>query len=97
MRPPNLRPKYVGANEGAYRPGPQYDGVREYGRIRVYEDASLLLDNVLRLERDRIAMQRRTTIETDPTVKTQPFNRQIKLIDQLLDEVERMRDECGWE
>lgn len=95
MRPPNYKPVNVQKVE---RPqiDARYDGIREYGRIRIYEDASLLLRNLLRVERDRIALQRRTTIESEPGASTQAFNRQIKLVDQLLDELERTRVECGW-
>lgn len=90
-RVPNYRPVYAGKRHEGH-----YDGVREYGRVRVYEDASLLLYNLLRVERDRITLQRRAALEDNPEVSTQTFNREIKLIDQLLDEVNRTRTECGW-
>jgi hypothetical protein len=65
----------------------------EYGRIRLYEDQSAYLRTLLKLERDRVTLQRRMHKADIPT---HPFNRQIHFIDQMLGEVDRMRDEMGW-
>jgi hypothetical protein len=65
----------------------------EYGRIRLYEDQSAYLRTLLKLERDRVTLQRRMH---KADISTHPFNRQIHFIDQMLGEVDRMRDEMGW-
>lgn len=86
---PNYRPKFVGKPD-------KWDGTKEYGRLRIYEDASRALDDILRIERDRLTLQRRQAIEDNPEVSTASYNRQIKLVDQILDELERTRADCGW-
>lgn len=67
---------------------------RPYGRIRLYEDQADFLRLVLKLERDRVTLQRRMHKKEDSG--THPFNRQIHFIDQMLDELERTRNEMGW-
>lgn len=68
---------------------------RPYGRIRLYEDQASYLRTLLKLERDRVTLQRRMH-KKEEDVGTHPFNRQIHFIDQMLDELERTREEMGW-
>jgi hypothetical protein len=67
---------------------------RPFGRIRLFEDQADYLNTILKLERDRVTLQRR--MHKKEAEGTHPFNRQIHFIDQMLDEVERTREEMGW-
>lgn len=66
---------------------------RTYGRIRLYEDQSAYLRTLLKLERDRVTLQRKMHKQETPT---HAFNRQIHFIDQMLSELDRTREEMGW-
>ena len=65
---------------------------RPFGRIRLWEQQADYLSWLLKLERDRVTLQRKMHKEQG----TNPFNRQIHFIDQMLEEVERTRQEMGW-
>ena len=67
---------------------------RPYGRIRLFEDQADFLRTLLKLERDRVVLQRRMHKREEGG--THPYNRQITFIDQMLDEIERTRSEMGW-
>ena len=66
---------------------------RPFGRIRLYEDQADFLRTLLKLERDRVTLQRKRHKDDEGS---HPFNRQIHFIDQMLDELERTRKEMGW-
>ena len=66
---------------------------KPYGRIRLFQDQADYLHTLLKLERDRVTLQRRMHKKE---AGTHPFNRQIHFIDQMLNEVERMSNEMGW-
>jgi hypothetical protein len=65
----------------------------EYGRIRLFEHTSDMVLRLLFQERNRLAMARRDRPSGTPT---KPWNHQIEVIDQVIDEVRRMRTEKGW-
>lgn len=70
------------------------EATRPFGRIRLYEDQADFLRTLLKLERDRVTLQRKRHKEDEEG--SHPFNRQIHFIDQMLDELERTRKEMGW-
>jgi hypothetical protein len=67
---------------------------RPFGRIRLFEEQADYLNTLLRLERDRVTLQRKMHKKEEEG--SHPFNRQIHFIDQMLGEVERTRSEMGW-
>lgn len=66
---------------------------REYGRIRLYPDTSAMLRRILLNERDLALLARKHRPEGEATA---PYNKRIALLEQMLDELGRMREEKGW-
>jgi hypothetical protein len=70
------------------------EGEYEYGRIRLYAHTSWLVRQILHKERLRLFVERRAAKDLGSSVTT--WNRQIAQVTQVLEEIDRLRNEKGW-
>jgi hypothetical protein len=66
----------------------------EYGRIRLYNQTSWMLRDLLNRERLRLYIERKEAAKTGTSLTT--WNQDIAKITQILGEVNRLRREKGW-
>jgi hypothetical protein len=66
----------------------------EYGRIRLYDHTSARLRTILNKERLRLYIERSTAKDLGASVTS--WNRDIAQVSQILEEVNRLRREKGW-
>jgi len=67
--------------------------VRDYGRIRLWRHNADLLTEVLNAERDLLCLARKNRPKGETSTD---YNLRIKHLDQILGELQRMRDEKDW-
>lgn len=75
---------------------PRCAAVAKGSRVRLTEESAQLLEALLRNQRRKSLRERRTAINRDDPAARSEAERQLKLIDFVIEEVEDAQYENGW-